>query len=237
MKTGDLYNEIRDYCLANQDESNVKKYQRYFKEEFKAYGLSRGLVEAKAKEITSRPDMSLSTVLELAPLLLRSPKYEKTSIAILLLLSFHKQWTRETFNSVERWFAIGITNWAHADYLGGEVIPRFMDKKLIVMDTLQPWRNAKNKFQRRVAVVGLIKPMKRSPDFQAYFEFISPMMSDPEREVHQGLGWFLREAWKKQPGPTEIFLMKWKDTAPRLIFQYATEKMTTEGKLRFRKQK
>ena len=63
------------------------------------------------------------------------------------------------------------------------------------------------------------------------------MMMDPEREVHQGLGWFLREAWKKQPEPTELFLLKWKNTAPRLIFQYATEKMTPEGKQKFRKQK
>jgi len=31
------------------------------------------------------------------------------------------------------------------------------------------------------------------------------------------------------------FLLKYKDTAPRLIFQYATEKMTAEGKERFRR--
>jgi 3-methyladenine DNA glycosylase AlkD len=62
-------------------------------------------------------------------------------------------------------------------------------------------------------------------------------MTDPEREVHQGTGWFLREAWKLQPAPTEIFLLKWKETAPRLIFQYATEKMTAEAKLRYRRSK
>jgi 3-methyladenine DNA glycosylase AlkD len=62
-------------------------------------------------------------------------------------------------------------------------------------------------------------------------------MTDPEREVHQGTGWFLREAWKRKPEETEIFLLKWKDTAPRLIFQYATEKMTAEGKGRFRRHK
>jgi 3-methyladenine DNA glycosylase AlkD len=62
-------------------------------------------------------------------------------------------------------------------------------------------------------------------------------MMDPEREVHQGLGWFLREAWKKQPQVTETFLFKWKNSAARLIFQYATEKMTAEEKQRFRKEK
>jgi len=53
--------------------------------------------------------------------------------------------------------------------------------------------------------------------------------------VHQGVGWFLREAWKIRPKETESFLLKYKDTSPRLIFQYATEKMTPKQKLRFRR--
>ena len=35
--------------------------------------------------------------------------------------------------------------------------------------------------------------------------------------------------------PVEEFLMKWKDTAARLIFQYATEKMSKEYRLKFRR--
>jgi 3-methyladenine DNA glycosylase AlkD len=62
-------------------------------------------------------------------------------------------------------------------------------------------------------------------------------MMDAERVVHQGLGWFLREAWKQQPKPVEAFLMEWKDTAPRLIFQYATEKMPAQARARFRRAK
>jgi len=46
-----------------------------------------------------------------------------------------------------------------------------------------------------------------------------------------------REAWKLRPEQVEQFLLKWKDTAPRLIFQYATEKMTAENKISFRKEK
>jgi 3-methyladenine DNA glycosylase AlkD len=62
-------------------------------------------------------------------------------------------------------------------------------------------------------------------------------MLDQERVVQQGLGWFLREAWKRRPEVVEAFLLEWKDSAPRLIFQYATEKMTPENKARFRKAK
>ena len=62
-------------------------------------------------------------------------------------------------------------------------------------------------------------------------------MLDPERVVQQGLGWFLREAWKKTPAPVEAYLTGWKDTAPRLIFQYATEKMSAADRARFRRAK
>jgi 3-methyladenine DNA glycosylase AlkD len=85
--------------------------------------------------------------------------------------------------------------------------------------------------------VSLIKELKTTSDYQPFIDFIRPLMMDPEREVHQGLGWFLREAWKRQPAQVEPFLLEWKNNASRLIFQYATEKMTPEQKQRFRKDK
>lgn len=36
---------------------------------------------------------------------------------------------------------------------------------------------------------------------------------------------------------TEAFLEKWKNEAPRLIIQYATEKMTQAEKVRFKREK
>jgi 3-methyladenine DNA glycosylase AlkD len=63
------------------------------------------------------------------------------------------------------------------------------------------------------------------------------MMGDSEKVVHQGLGWFLRETWKRDRNPVEAHLLKWKDTCARLIVQYATEKMSKEEKLRFKRVK
>ena len=237
MNPQTLFNEIDRFGATHADTVLVQKYQRYFKEGYDAFGLSRELVEEKVKEILMLPGMTQESAMELSLLLVRSPKYEMTVIAIRLLLSYHKEWTIKTFLTVERWFSTGITNWAETDYICGEMMNLFFKKKLIGMDDILDWRTAANKFQRRAAIVSLIKPMKLSPEFRPFFDFIDPVMMDKDREVHQGLGWFLREAWKKQPEPTEIFLLKWKDNAPRLIFQYATEKMTKEGKMKFRKSK
>jgi 3-methyladenine DNA glycosylase AlkD len=223
--------------MEHSDPAIVQKYSRYFKEGYNGWGLPSGMFEAKVAEILALPGMDLPSVLSMAEILVKSPKYEEVSMAILMTLKLHKQWTPDTFKDVESWFSIGITNWAHTDYICGEIMALFFKKEFITLDSIAGWRSAKNKFQRRAAAVSLIKPMKLSSDFQPWFQFIAPLMQDPEREVHQGLGWFLREAWKKQPEPAEFFLLKYKDTSPRLIFQYACEKMTPEGKQRFKRGK
>jgi 3-methyladenine DNA glycosylase AlkD len=232
-----LFNDISSYGEAHINQERVQKYLRYFKEGYDAYGLDHDQVDAKVQEILSNPDVTQELILELSLLLVKSPKYEMTVMAIQLVRSYYKDWTIATFTTVENWFSIGITNWAQTDYICGELMNLFFKENLIDLDLISDWRSATNKFQRRAAIVSLIKPMKIAHDFLPFFDFIDPMMMDPEREVHQGLGWFLREAWKKQAEPTELFLLKWKNTAPRLIFQYATEKMTPEGKQNFRKQK
>jgi len=237
MTNDQIITDIREYCQKYADPAIVQKYSRYFKDGYSGWGLPHDLYEAKVAEILSLPGMNIDKVLQLADLLVKSPKYEEVSMAIVMTLKLQKEWSRKTFNSVEDWFSLGITNWAHTDYICGEIITLFFKKGFISLETIGGWRFAKNKFQRRAAVVGLIKPMKISSDFRPYFDFIDPMMVDAEREVHQGLGWFLREAWKKQPEPTETFLLRWKEKAARLIFQYATEKMSKENKERFRKTK
>ncbi|MDP1623659.1 MAG: DNA alkylation repair protein [Bacteroidales bacterium] len=237
MTAHELYCDLEKFGQKNANPAIVEKYSRYFKDGYNGFGLNHEQVKGKVDEILALPGISQEFILESSLLLVKSPKYEMTAISIQLLLGFRKSWTVSAFKTVEQWFSIGITNWAHTDYICGELMNLFFKKELVDLHSIRHWRTATNKFQRRAAVVSLIKPMKLSTDFTPFYDFIEPMMHDPEREVHQGLGWFLRETWKKQPESAEAFLMKFNDTAPRLIFQYATEKMTAEGKERFRRSK
>jgi 3-methyladenine DNA glycosylase AlkD len=232
-----LRSEIIAFCQANADEAIVKKYSRYFKEDYDAYGLTYPLYEAKVKSIMSDPGIDLPFVLKTSRLLIPGTKYEETSFALGMVKALKKNYTPETFEEIGYWFSIGIRNWAHTDSLCSEILSVFLLKNIISYKDMSSWRTSSNKFQRRAVPVALIKLMKEREDHREFFPFIEPLMMDPAREVHQGLGWFLREAWKKQPLPVEEFLLKWKDTAPRLIFQYATEKMTPEQKERFRRAK
>ena len=237
MKATVIFKELREFCIANADEAIVKKYARYFKDNYDAYGVASPLLSAKIKEVAGRDGMNLELVYELAPLLMKSGKYEETSMALHLLDSLHKQFTKETFSVIASWFSLGIYNWAHADMLGMWILPDLVKQKVVETEDFRPWLYSGFKFQRRCVPVTLIKSLKAIEDFNVLFDFIDPLMSDPEREVHQGTGWLLREAWKKNPDVTEKFLMKYKKSAPRLIIQYATEKMSKEDRLKYRREK
>jgi 3-methyladenine DNA glycosylase AlkD len=230
-----LFNDIRFYCTANADDELVEKYSRYFRGGYDAYGLSLDQLEEKVLDILEAETTTFDLILKTSRLLVKSPKYEETSFAILLTKAFAKDFTPAVFTEIEKWFEDGITNWAHSDVISGELLIVFLKKKIVPLQAFESWKTAGNKFQRRAVPVTLIKLFKSTDDFRMLFDFIEPLMTDKEREVQQGLGWFLREAWKLQPEIAEEFLLKWKDSAPRLIIQYATEKMTSEQKKKYKK--
>ena len=238
MNGTELFNQIRTYCEANADEAVVKKYGRFFKEGYDAYGLTQELMEDKIKTLLAGGDLDLGTVLEASIPLVESGKYEETGFAVRLLSDgFAKQFDRDTFEVVSKWFDVGIVNWAHTDVTCSLLTPKFLEHGIVTLEDFSEWRTSGRRFKRRAVPVTMLALLKTEEDYQVLFDFIDPMMMDGERVVHQGLGWFLREAWKLKREETEEFLFKWKDDAARLIFQYATEKMSKEERVRFRKEK
>jgi 3-methyladenine DNA glycosylase AlkD len=237
MKATELYKEIQNYCRSNADEAVVKKYSRYFKEGYDAYGVSREKYEKKVDSLLNDKRINMKLVLSASRYLVKSGKYEESSFAIRLLSKFSDEFTVSTFDEVRKWFEIGITNWAHTDVICGMLISKFFERNIISLEALSDWRTAVNKYQRRAVPVSMIDLLKSTTSYAPLFDFIEPLMLDVEKVVHQGLGWFLREAWKLKRKETEAFLLKWKNDAARLIFQYATEKMTPKKKKRFKKEK
>jgi len=238
MTPQELSNDLIGYCKVNANPELVKKYSRYFKEGvYDAWGLSQALMDEKKAELKKSGKITVDLVFETAPLLMKSGKYEETSFALILITILKDKLIRSDFTRLESWFETGISNWAHADYFGMFFLPEIMKQNLVEKQDFAGWITSEYKFQRRCVPVTFIKLLKTGIPFRELFSFLEPLMSDPEREVHQGMGWFLREAWKIKPDETEVFLLKWKNTAPRLIFQYACEKMEKEARLKFRKEK
>ncbi len=239
MELKHYLSEIKTFLESNADPKVVEKNSRYFKEGYDAYGIPQEKWDnQKTAWIKEWKDvLGFDGFLKLGDILMENGKYEECSCAIVFMKPFSVQFTEDTYNHFGYWLEKGIQNWAHTDILCGELLSPMLKNKKVRLTSMITWRESPSKWKRRAVPVSMLGLLKGTEDYSQIFEFISPMMMDKERVVHQGLGWFLREAWKIKPEQVEPYLMKWKDTAPRLIFQYATEKMTAENKLRFRKEK
>jgi 3-methyladenine DNA glycosylase AlkD len=236
-----LVREIRAYCRFHADPQKAKKYERYFKEGYDAWGL---LEKDDPLWIIKQPawlekyrDLGLRGFLKVGEQLFASGKYEEGALAIRFLKARRDEMDARAVASLTKWFAAGIANWAHTDMLCGEVLTPLLVSGRVTTAAFEPWRKSKHRFQRRASVVALLGLVRKGDAIKPLAEFARPLMLDDERVVHQGVGWFLREAWKKEPQPVEALLLEFKNTAPRLIFQYATEKMTPAQKTRFKKDK
>jgi 3-methyladenine DNA glycosylase AlkD len=248
-----VFKQVRDYCLRNANPALVEKYERFFTEGYDAYGLTDKLPdweETRKRLADQLRSVGADAVFDCGDLLMATGKYEEASFAIRFVIESPEFDSRESFARIAQWFheprggeyLTGIRNWAHADILCNDVLSRYLRNATIKIDDLVPWRDSQNKFQRRAVPVSFCSPMNsrntRLDQVKSYapmFKLIAPLMADDQRVVQQGVGWFLREAWKRYPEQTEPFLLKFKNTAPRLIYQYATEKMDKKAKLRFRK--
>jgi 3-methyladenine DNA glycosylase AlkD len=216
--------------------ARVATYAKYFREGYDAYGLPDGAVAAERDRLVAAHGdaWGLPGFLALGDLLVADGKYEEVFLAFALAEPFRGDFTRATLARFARWLDAGVANWAHCDVLCGNLLGPMLAGGVAPLAAFAPWRRAPSKWRRRAVPVTMLALLKAKPDVKAFLAFVAPLMTDEERVVHQGVGWFLREAWKVDAKPVEKFLMEWKDTAPRLIFQYATEKMTPAGKARFR---
>jgi 3-methyladenine DNA glycosylase AlkD len=240
-RAGSLAREIRSYCSANANPSQAAKWARYFAEGYDAWGLNdknHPVWTEKQKEWLERyGNLGLRGFLKLGELLFESGKYEEGALAIRFVVAHRDQLEAASLDGLGKWFEAGIRNWAHTDVLCAEIIAPLLESRRVKLEGLAAWRESRLKYQRRAVPVAMLGLLKAQPKVGPLLDFLRPLMMDPEKAVQQGVGWFLREAWKKQPAPVEAFLLEWKERAPRLIFQYATEKMTAAARARFRRGK
>src|SRR5208283_4203722 len=125
-------------------------------------------------------------------ILLASGKYEESGMAIRFLKERRADFDDHMAARLAGYFRAGIRNWGHTDVLCGEVIGPLLAGGRIELAELAGWRGSDLKFQRRAVPVSMLGLLKAKPPLGPLLEFLRPLMLDPERVVHQGLGWFLR---------------------------------------------
>ena len=229
--------DIQSFVVNNGSNSVIKKYSRYFKEGYDPYGVPPEKMSAKIKEWfeTCEDTLSIKQIVDLCEELMKSGKYEETSTAIGFMRRLRESYNKSLFNTMGRWFEKYIKNWAHCDGACGEVLYPFVEDKVVDFKDLLKWADSSGKWRRRAVPVTMVTVVAKTGKVTQALQASKKLILDPERVVHQGVGWLLRETWKKSPRKVEDFLYKWKDQAPRLIIQYATEKIDKQKRKRFRR--
>jgi 3-methyladenine DNA glycosylase AlkD len=233
----EIVKTIYDYFENHRNEANIEHYSRWFKGGFVGFGLDTGDLKALSTQIKKRPDFCVELALDIADKLVSDIRYEAVIVAYSIVSAKAGELDKVAFNRISNWFEVGIENWAHCDVISGEIISPMLINKVIDYSDLENWRISTRKFKRRAAPVSIIKYFKIAKNLEESIAFLEPMILDAERETQQGIGWALREIWKLDNEIVENLLMKYRNDAPRLIYQYACEKMDKEYKKRFARDK
>jgi 3-methyladenine DNA glycosylase AlkD len=231
--------DIRRFLRANADKVVIRKYAKYFKEGYDPYGVAFEKLAPKIDEWFKLCEEKLNRrqLLTLCEHLLSTGKYEEASIAFGFMERLRKKYNKSLFKTVGKWFEKYVTNWAHCDGACGNVVYPFLADKVVGFNDLLAWTKSAHRWKRRAAAVTMVQDFYKggTANVTRAIQVARKLILDPEKVVQQGTGWLLREAWKKEPKKVEDFLLKWKDQAPRLIIQYATEKIDKEKRKKFRR--
>lgn len=233
-----LVEEIRAYCRTHANPANAAKWQRYFSEGYDAWGFTDRndpiYTTQQSEWMAKYADLGVDGFLEAGRSLFGSGKYEEGALAIRLLVPYREEIGGDRLAALAGWFDGGVRNWAHADVLCAELLSPLLAAGRLKERALQGWRTSPHRFQRRAAAVAMLGLLSSKNGPGRALAFAGPMMEDGEKVVHQGLGWLIKEVWKREPALAEEFLLNWKDRAARLVISTACEKMTPERKLLFR---
>lgn len=235
-----LKSEVTEFMLDNGgDTAIIEKYSRYFKEGYDPYGVPSEKTLQFHKDFIKKYEakLTLDEFLSLARMLMESTKWEEKTTAMAIARRFLKHLNGRHLDEIALWLSHEHNNWAICDSFSSEVLSPLLKLENIKINDLERWRGSQHRWVRRVAIVSLINSMKAEKNVSRYLDFVEPMMGETERVVQQGIGWFLREAWKIDALTTEKLLLTYKNTGARLIYQYACEKMDKAGKGRFRREK
>lgn len=207
--------------------------QRFFKERVEMRGVSAPEIQRIAREVYPRvKKMSVAGRDRLCTALFASPNHEEGALVCYLYRRFAKQCGAREFALFTRWLDRYVDNWAHTDGLSLWLLGASIANDATLIDKLDSWTRAKNRWKRRAAAVALVYSAKRGEHTRAILRIALPLIQDEDDMVQKGVGWLLKETYPKRPAEVVRFLLAHRAKTTRLVLRYAAEKMTVADKSR-----
>lgn len=202
----------------------------------------RGLTTGKVRAISSAmykalEDKNIDNVFTLCEQLLDEHEWALGVIAYDWAYRVRKQYNDITFSVFEKWLKKYVNGWGNCDDFCTHAFGELLSQNNELFTEIIKWTNHRDFFVRRAAAVILIYPIKHNK-YQKLNPFLisDKLMNDNHHLVLKGYGWMLKVLSQTEQKNVYEYLMKNKDTMPRVSFRYALEKFDTELKLSLMKE-
>jgi 3-methyladenine DNA glycosylase AlkD len=197
------------------------------------YGHKISDIEKIVKKIYTKRECSFDIALNVFKLLFKSNIHEEKFAAVFFLNLFKKYFTVQTIDFFYEGISKHCDSWAICDSTCIRVIGPFLGKKGnqdLAKKTINTWANDDNLWIRRASMVIMLKIVMMRKEFDKIFVFklVEHMLQYPEDYIHKGIGWLLKTCSNYEPDTIYDYLIKNKNTFPRLILRYASEKLSKE---------
>jgi len=132
------------------------------------------------------------------------------------------------FDVFESWLKNYVTGWGSTDHLCIQSLGYLLHMYPELVERVKKWTSSNNLWVKRASAVSLIYGLRRGVFLKDAFEIADDLLHDQEMYVQKGYGWMLKEASKLYRAEVFNYVIKHKDTMPRLSLRYAIEKMPEE---------
>jgi 3-methyladenine DNA glycosylase AlkD len=225
----EILKELRSDLASRVDEKTKISGQRFFKEDVNIMGIKSAVVIAVSKDHYKRmKDQSKTSVFALCDDLLNSGIMEESFVACNWSYFVHKQYTRDDFETFEKWVNKYVSNWATCDTLCNHSVGTLVEMYPELIENLKKWAFSGNRWVKRASSVSLIIPARKGLFLKDIFQIADILLTDKDDMVQKGYGWMLKAASQAHQDEVFEYVMNKKATMPRTSLRYAIEKMPKE---------
>lgn len=176
-------------------------------------------------------DKNIDHVLMLCEQLLDEREWALGIIAYDWAFRVRKQYSEDTFFTFENWLKKYVKGWGDCDDFCTHAFGALLSQNNDLFEHVIKWTEHPDFTVRRAAAVILIYPIKHNKYSKINPYVISDaLMTDEHYLVLKGYGWMLKVLSESEPERVYAYLLKNKETMPRLSYRYALEKFDKQLK-------
>lgn len=227
LKPKDAAAQIRYELKSGGSAQHAAGVQWFFKDEIQFRGWYTAPLRSAAVQTRKNilREQSLDYLMKVADALFHGNILEEKVFAVFLLEKLTAQLGDKDFQVFESWL-MRVSTWADHDGLASYLLGPMLASEPKRSARVFVWAKNKNRWHRRAAAVALIRGARVGLFEEEIIRISNLLLSDEDDMVQKGLGWLLREWTRDFPERAVPYLMKIRDSAPRLVLRTACEKLS-----------